>query len=153
MLALPPSIQTSPSGTKTTNVRPFPLSTVSFRFVSTPSVSSYTGCAVSHSLEAEIMSIKMGNVSASFFFFSYHSASTDRQQKTLLLSLQRPAFTHISIFTHHHPYKYRHPHTARLSVQSNHTSISIAATKNQARCPPLDPTLKRVLPDPRTQIL
>ena len=45
VLALPPSIQTHPSGSKTTNVRPSSLSTVSFRFISTPSVSSYTGCA------------------------------------------------------------------------------------------------------------
>ena len=69
------------------------------------------------------MSIKKGNISAFFFFFSYHSASTDRQKKTLLTSLPRPRFIHASILSHHHT------HTSSIQTSASTYRTTLRASK------------------------
>ena len=96
-----------------------------FRFISTPSVSSYTGCAVSDSLAVRFMSIINGNVSA--FCSSFHiiqQAQTDSKRLSSNLYKDQHSYTqasiHITNLTNHHPHTSSFIHT---SASANRTTL------------------------------
>ena len=92
---------------------------------------------------------KDGKLSLLFSSSSFHviqQAQIDSKRLSSHLYKEQNSYTQAYIHTSASTY-----HTTLCAL--HHTSISLAATKSPARCPPLEPTVERVLPHPRTKLL
>lgn len=95
-----------------------------FRFVSTPPVAHALLCCLGFQGSVNYEYKKGGFSLLSWFFFSYPSASTDRQQKTLRTISYTPTSPHTSIPT------LQNPHTQASTYQTNIRASKSSITRN-----------------------